>query len=133
MNETITATAPAPSPVPASRRGRPGRPRKGDVGIFGKPEPGHSLGTGMKGTPSRSGNREGTQVTRTVVPISPRLLDLPTAASYLGLSPWTVRDLEAAGSLQRVRIPLPHAGELRKLLFDRVDLDRLIETWKDGR
>jgi hypothetical protein len=75
----------------------------------------------------------GTEVQTTVVPLGPRLLDLPTAAQYLGLSPWTVRDLEAAGSLPRVRIPLPNAGELRKLLFDRVDLDRLIEQWKDAR
>lgn len=67
-----------------------------------------------------------------MVPVLPRLLDLLTAAAYLGLSPWTVRDLEAAGSLQRVRIPLPNAGELRKLLFDRADLDRLIEAWKEG-
>jgi hypothetical protein len=32
-----------------------------------------------------------------------------------------------------VRIPLPHDGEVRKLLFDRVDLDRLIEAWKERR
>jgi hypothetical protein len=43
-----------------------------------------------------------------------------------------VRDLEAAGTLRRVRVPLPHQGELRKLLFDRVDLDRLIDAWKDA-
>lgn len=66
-----------------------------------------------------------------VCPVSPRLLDLPSAATYLGLSPWTIRDLEAAGVLARVRVPLPNGGELRKLLFDRVDLDRLITVWKD--
>ena len=86
----------------------------------------------MKETQSRGGNQGRTEVQTTVVPLGPRLLDLPTAAQYLGLSPWTVRDLKAAGSLQRVRIPLPHAGELRKLLFDRADLDRLIEQWKDA-
>jgi hypothetical protein len=58
-------------------------------------------------------------------------LDLNGTATYLGLSPWTVRELEAAGSLHRVRIPLPQHGELRKLLFDRMDLDRLIESWKE--
>ena len=42
-----------------------------------------------------------------------------------------MRDLEAAGTLGRVRVPLPNHGELRKLLFDRVDLDHLIERWKD--
>jgi len=43
---------------------------------------------------------------------------------------WTIRDLEAAGVLRRVRIPLPNRGELRKLLFDRADLDRLVDAWK---
>ena len=42
------------------------------------------------------------------------------------------RDLEAAGTLPRVRVPLPNGGELRKLLFDKADLDTLIEHWKDG-
>ena len=69
----------------------------------------------------------------TAAPVSPRLLDLHTAAAYLGVSAWTVRDLEAAGVVPRVRIPLPNAGELRKLLFDRADLDRLIDRWKDAR
>jgi hypothetical protein len=62
---------------------------------------------------------------------------LPTAAAYLGVSLWAIRDLEAAGSLSRVRVPLPPdrrgrrlGGELRKLLYDRADLDRLIDTWK---
>ena len=59
-----------------------------------------------------------------------RLLDLQQAARYLGVSPWTVRDLEASGVIPRVLIPLPNGRELRKLLFDRDDLDRLIESWK---
>lgn len=63
---------------------------------------------------------------------APRLLDLRATAAYLGVSEWTVRDLDAAGVLHRVRIPLPHGGELRKLLFDRSDLDRLIEAWKES-
>ncbi len=63
--------------------------------------------------------------------IVPRLMSLEQAALYLGVSPWTVRDLEAAGVLSRVRIPLKNNGELRKLLFDREDLDRLIEGWKE--
>ena len=66
-----------------------------------------------------------------VAPIPPRLLDLEATAQYLGVSPWTVRDLEAAGVLRRVRIPLANDGELRKLLFDREDLDHLISLWKD--
>jgi len=58
-------------------------------------------------------------------------LDLPSTASYLGLSAWTIRDLEAAGVFPRVRVPLPRGGELRKLLFDREDLDRLVTSWKE--
>ena len=64
-------------------------------------------------------------------PITPRLLDLSAAALYLSVSAWTVRDLEAAGVLPRVRIPLPDRGELRRVLFDKDDLDRLIAVWKD--
>jgi hypothetical protein len=64
------------------------------------------------------------------VPLPARLLELAAAAAYLGVSPWTVRDLEAAGTIKRVRIPLPYGRELRKLLFDKRDLDRLIEAWK---
>jgi len=88
--------------------------------------------------------------TTTVVP--PRLLDLQAAADYLGVSVWSIRDLEAAGTVRRVRVPMPMKrarvrrtdgtfervrvptpdGELRKLLFDREDLDALIARWKDG-
>ncbi len=64
------------------------------------------------------------------VAIPPRLLTLEATAAYLGVSPWTVRDLEAAGVLRRVCVPLPGGRELRKLLFDKTDLDRLIESWK---
>jgi len=53
----------------------------------------------------------------------PRLLDVEAAASYLGVSPWTVRDLVEHGSLSRVALP-----GVRRLLFDRCDLDRLVET-----
>jgi len=67
----------------------------------------------------------------TVAAVPPRLLDLDATAAYLGVSPWTVRDLEADGVLQRVRVPLPNNGELRKLLFDREDLDHLVTLWKD--
>jgi hypothetical protein len=66
-----------------------------------------------------------------IAPIAARLLDLAAAAAYVSLSPWTLRDLEGAGVLRRVRVPLPNGGEVRKLLFDRVDLDRLIAVWKD--
>jgi hypothetical protein len=40
--------------------------------------------------------------------------------------------MEAAGVLPRVRVPLPGGRDLRKLLFDKADLDRLIEAWKEA-
>jgi hypothetical protein len=106
--------------VNVHRSGKPGRPRKG--------ESGHSPGTGGVRTRTNQGPDSRALDSSTSVR---RLLGLETTAAYLGVSPWTVRDLEAAGVLSRVRVPLPHGGELRKLLFDRAELDRLIEAWKD--
>ena len=67
----------------------------------------------------------------------PRLLDLAGAAAYLAVSRWTIRQWEAEKALPRVRISLPitnkrRAGECRKLLFDREDLDQLIERSKES-
>lgn len=73
-----------------------------------------------------------TTVRASAAAYSPRLLDLAGTARYLGVSPWTVRDLEAGGVLRRVSVPLPGGRELRKLLFDKADLDRLIDLWKDS-
>jgi excisionase family DNA binding protein len=67
-----------------------------------------------------------------VVPVAPRLLDVEGAANYLSVSPWTIRDLIANGTLARVRVPLPRGGELRRVLLDREDLDRLVHAWRDG-
>jgi len=62
-------------------------------------------------------------VQRTSGPVDgPRLMDVEAAAGYLGVSPWTVRDLVERGSLSRVALP-----GVRRLLFDRCDLDRLID------
>jgi len=98
----------------ARLRGKPGRPRKAGSG--------HD--TSITGAETRA--ERGAETSS-----GPRLLDLRATAVYLGVSEWTVRDLEAAGVLRRVRIPLPNGGDLRKLLFDREDLDRLIEAWKE--
>ena len=102
-------------------RRRPGRPRK----------IGHVAGTSASQGAGKTGASGSALVLQAVAPVLPRLLDLHGAAMYLALSEWTLRDLEASGTLHRVRIPLPNGGELRKLLFDRIDLDRLIEAWKD--
>ena len=102
----------------------PGRPRR--TGSE------HSSGTPSSGGLTESGKEFRQPAYEAVASIPPRLLDLPATAAYLGLSEWTVRDLEANGTLRRVSIPLPRGRELRKLLFDRTDLDRLVEAWKQG-
>jgi len=92
------------SPLPHARR-EPGRPRK-------HPKPGEAS---PKPSPP---------------PLDPRLLDIVQAARYLSVSPWTIRNLEWSGLLPRVWIPLADGRDLRKLLFDRINLDRLIESWR---
>jgi hypothetical protein len=69
--------------------------------------------------------------------LQPRLLDLQHAASYLGVSFWSVRDWCLAGYLPTVELPAlrPRQGErpkktLRRVLVDREDLDRFIEQHK---
>jgi excisionase family DNA binding protein len=54
-----------------------------------------------------------------------RLLDFDAAANYLNVNRQTIRRLIARGVLQPVRIPT-----LRRILFDRQDLDSLIESGK---
>jgi excisionase family DNA binding protein len=61
---------------------------------------------------------------------SRRLLSVHEAASYLGMSHWTVRDLLHAGTIKAVRLPLGTGRELRRILVDRRDLDALIEASK---
>jgi excisionase family DNA binding protein len=58
------------------------------------------------------------------------LLSLRAAASYLGLSYWTLRDLVAAGTIRPVRLPVADGRDLRRILLDRRDLDALIEQSK---
>lgn len=95
-------------------RGKPGRPRACEA-------------------PAPRSTRDTAQTSVASVPAlcPPRLLDLDASAAYLAVSPWTVRDLIANGTLVRVRIPLPNGGELRKVLLDKEDLDRLVSIWKD--
>jgi hypothetical protein len=68
--------------------------------------------------------------------VDTRLLDVKAAAAYLGgLSTWTVRGLVADGFLRPVRLPSTRrpGTSNRRLLFDRADLDTLIDRWKEGR
>jgi hypothetical protein len=65
--------------------------------------------------------------------LEPRLVDIKTAAKYLGdVSPWTLRALIANGELHPVRLPsIRHRGENgRRLLFDVRDLDDAIDRWR---
>jgi hypothetical protein len=68
--------------------------------------------------------------------ITPRLLNLQQAATYLGVSFWSARDYVLAGVIPVVALPAlrPREGDkpkrqLRRVLVDRVDLDAFI----DGR
>lgn len=102
---------PSSLPLAAARerlRGKPGRPRK----------------------PKSEAEPEAMAAMRRVIA---RLLDVREAAAYLSVSTWTIRDLIGNGTLRRVRIQLPNNGELRRLLVDREDLDRLVAQWKDGQ
>ena len=131
------ADIPGADPEPA--RGREPNAGPDPVGTLGPahrlPSPGPSrtvrsvLGSGTLRTKNRVAGTSATSALERE-PIEPRLLNLKAAATYLGVSPWTVRDLEARGVLKRVSVPLSAGEELRKLLFDKVDLDHLIETWK---
>jgi len=103
-------------------RQKPGRPRKEVTGSI-TPDKASDGGRG------RDPNRR-TVVYEAVSSIPPRLLDVRAAAAYLGVSPWTIRDLEANGTLRRVNVPSGPGRDLRKLLFDREDLDHLVEAWK---
>ena len=64
-----------------------------------------------------------------------RLLDVEAAAHYLGgVSTATVRAYVTKGVLVPVRLPSTRstAEPNRRLLFDRNDLDALVEQWKQA-
>jgi hypothetical protein len=98
-----------------------GRPRKY----------GHVPGTSDAGGFGRSGPEGRPLASKAIVSLPPRLLDVHRLAAYLSVPEATVYDLAARGVLRRVRVPMPDGSDLRKLLFDRVDVDRMIDGWKD--
>jgi len=57
-----------------------------------------------------------------------RLLTLPEASEYLGLSRWKLRQLVHEGKLRIVRLSV--TGEEKKWRLDRRDLDALVEQAK---
>jgi hypothetical protein len=72
------------------------------------------------------------QASAVVVAITPRLLRREQAAAYLGISVPTLDAFRLRGEVTPVPVPaVHHAGEtLRIPLYDRVDLDAVIERWK---
>ena len=110
-----------PKPLAAASerlRGKTGRPRKD----------GHVAGIAPAEVGVGKGPRWSALALSAIVPC---LMSLEQAALYIGLSPWTVRDLIANGTLARVKVPLMNGKELRRLLIDKEDLDRVIEGWKE--
>jgi hypothetical protein len=65
--------------------------------------------------------------------VAPRLLDVVQAARYLGLSKWTIRGFVEQGVLKPVALPSVNSAgprRIRRILFDRRDLDVLVEAHK---
>jgi hypothetical protein len=62
----------------------------------------------------------------------PRLFDDDQAAVYLGVSKSQLRNLVANRIVPRVNVPSGDGTprSIRRLLLDRADLDRLIDSWK---
>ena len=54
---------------------------------------------------------------------APRLLSQQDAATYLGISYWTLRDLTFRGEVPHVKIG-------RRILIDRLDLDAYLDRVK---
>jgi excisionase family DNA binding protein len=53
--------------------------------------------------------------------VEPRLLDVKEAARYLSTSVWEIRDLVNRGKLPKIQLG-------RKLVFDRVVLDKFVDS-----
>lgn len=107
------------------RLGAPGRPRKGTAGAQGTPESRVNGGAQSSGQDSESGR---------LTPLTERrLLDVSMTADYLGgLGVDTVYELDASGVLSPARVVITGKGgkQLRKVLFDRAALDRLVDGWR---
>jgi len=104
-------------------RGRPRRPRTKPRGD----NPGDShepARTQMRVPPARPAAR--TQDSPSCAPPGPRLLTRHQAANYLNLSSDMLDRLTQKGELPRVQLLIGNRN-IRKVLYDRADLDRLIE------
>jgi hypothetical protein len=71
--------------------------------------------------------------------ITPRLLDRETAAAYLSISIDTIDRLVQSGAVHVVRLPVQRdrktglgvRGTTRRILLDRLELDRLVESCRE--
>jgi hypothetical protein len=64
--------------------------------------------------------------------VRPRLLDAQRAADYLGISRRQLGNLIQSEIVHPVPVPFSRTGSgehMRKVLVDRVELDRLIDSW----
>ncbi len=104
-------------------RGRPGRPRTRPSGD----SPGDSrepLRTQVRVPPARPAARA--QDSPSCAPAGPRLVTRQQASEYLSLSLDMIDRLTQQGELRRVQLTLRNRT-VRKVLYDRADLDRLVE------
>ena len=62
---------------------------------------------------------------KTEATLEQRLYSITIAAKYLGLSPWTIREMIWRGDLPSVRMG-------RRVMLDLQDLDRYIAAHKDA-
>lgn len=107
------------------RLGKPGRPRKGTAGA--QPTNGTRVNGGAEGSGQDSESGRPTPLTER------RLLDVAQTAAYLGgLGTDTVYELDASGVLTPARVVITGKSgkQLRKVLFDRLALDRLVDGWR---
>ena len=122
--EPIKSAATLPLATASQRlRGRPGRPRTKPSGD----NPGDSrepARTQVRVPPARPAAR--TQDSPSCAPPGPRLLTRQQAADYLNLSSDMLDRLTQQGELPHVQLLLGNRN-VRKVLYDRADLDRLVE------
>jgi len=74
---------------------------------------------------SLTGGRKA-RMSGSAVEVPPRLLSAQAAARYLGVPYTSLRDWALRGHIPIVRVP-----DCRRLWFDRKDLDRAIDAWRE--
>jgi len=121
--KTASASCVGSSSTTGTKIQTPGRPRtkpSGDnLGDSREPER-----TQVRVPPARPAAR--TQDSPSCAPPGPRLLTRQQAANYLNLSSDMLDRLTQQGELRRVQLTLGDRT-VRKVLYDRGDLDRLVE------